>query len=536
MKDILQSTPTDKKVPENLAQSFETSCNEDMDNFYVNADDIRNIIVKLNKNKGDGGIGYNSNHLIFGSQSLFQHIGNLIELMVSHGYTPSLMSQSHIVSIPKDKRGNLQSSDNYRGISLSNALCKVVDLWVLSKCSHLLLSSDMQYAFKINHSTVMCTTMVKEIISYYNSNHSDVYACLVDASKAYDKLNFGKLFQILIDRGIPNLIIRLLFQSYTHQQIHAKWGSSVSDSFTAQNGVKQGSILSTVLFNIYMDTLLYKLKDLGNGCHIGHKFYGALAYADDLVLLSPSVKALQEMINLCEIFGTEYSLQFTERKTECIRFGENIKANPPIYMSGSKLQWKTQVKHLGNMISSDQNDASDIAYKRGIFYGNINKLLANLGSLPSSTLNVLFQSYCSSFYGSQLWDLSSKYINDIYISWQKGMRRIWKLPYQTHRYLLPYLSPSNLHVETHFIFRFLKLYESMLHNTNSDVSFIAHHVTFHNYGTLGHNYIYMKYLYDIDINGMSYADSVKHIKSVVKVNLIDKAFAGVVMECCNMRD
>ena len=182
-----------------------------MDNFYVSADDIRNIIVKLNKNKGDGGIGYNSNHLIFGSQSLFQHIGNLIELMVSHAYTPSLMSQSHIVSIPKDKRGNLQSSDNYRGISLSNALCKVVDLWVLSKCSHLLLSSDMQYAFKINHSTVMCTTMVKKIISYYNSNHSDVYACLVDASKAYDKLNFGKLFQILIDRGIPNLIIRLLF-------------------------------------------------------------------------------------------------------------------------------------------------------------------------------------------------------------------------------------------------------------------------------------------------------------------------------------
>ena len=207
-KDILQSTPTDKKVLENLAHSFETSCNEDMDNFYVSADDIRNIIVKLNKNKGDGGIGYNSNHLIFGSQSLFQHIGNLIELMVSHGYTPSLMSQSHIVSIPKDKRGNLQSSDNYRGISLSNALCKVVDLWVLSKCSHLLLSSDMQYAFKINHYTVMCTTMLKEIISYYNSNHSDVYACLVDASKAYDKLNFGKLFQILIDRGIPNLIIR----------------------------------------------------------------------------------------------------------------------------------------------------------------------------------------------------------------------------------------------------------------------------------------------------------------------------------------
>ena len=116
----------------------------------------------------------------------------------------------------------MQSSENYRGISLCNSLCKVFDLWVLSKCSNLMDSSNHQFAFKAKHSTVLCTTMVKQIISFYNSNKSDVYACLVDASKAFNKLNFNKLFQVLLERGIPSLILRLLLENYTHQQIFVK--------------------------------------------------------------------------------------------------------------------------------------------------------------------------------------------------------------------------------------------------------------------------------------------------------------------------
>ena len=91
-----------------------------------------------------------------------------MELIVSHGYFPSKLSQTYVISIPKDNRGNMQSSENYRGISLCNSLCKVFDLWVLSKCSNLMDSSNHQFAFKAIHSTVLCTTMVKQITSFYN--------------------------------------------------------------------------------------------------------------------------------------------------------------------------------------------------------------------------------------------------------------------------------------------------------------------------------------------------------------------------------
>ena len=101
--------------------------------------------------------------------------------------------------------------------------------------------------------------------------------------------------------------------------------ASVSESFSPHNGVKQGSILSPMLFALYMDVLIEKLKNLGYGCNIGTKYYGALAYADDLILLSPSVKGLQEMINLCESYGKEYNVTFNEEKQNALNLGIIIK-------------------------------------------------------------------------------------------------------------------------------------------------------------------------------------------------------------------
>ena len=58
---------------------------------------------------------------------------------------------------------------------------------------------------------------------------------------------------------------------------------------------------------------------------------------------------------------------------------------------------------------------SDIEYKRGCFYQYVNKVLALFGKLPSYIVDTLFMTYCTSFYGSVLWNFNSKYIKNIYI-------------------------------------------------------------------------------------------------------------------------
>ncbi len=82
------------------------------------------------------------------------------------------------------------------------------------KYSGLLNTSEMQYAFKKHHSTVMCTLVLKEVINYYLNNKLDVYTCFIDATKAFDRIRYDKLFQILIKRGVPALSLRKILDLY----------------------------------------------------------------------------------------------------------------------------------------------------------------------------------------------------------------------------------------------------------------------------------------------------------------------------------
>ena len=67
-------------------------------------------------------------------------------------------------------------------------------------------------------------------------------------------------------------------------------------------------MLSPILFSIYIDSLLQKLKDLGLGCHVGRTFAGEFGYAGDLALFSPSLSGLRQMITICEQYAIEYSI------------------------------------------------------------------------------------------------------------------------------------------------------------------------------------------------------------------------------------
>ena len=65
-----------------------------------------------------------------------------------------------------------------------------------------------------------------------------------------------------------------------------KWSDTTSPQFTVMSGVKQCGVLSPILFAIYTDGLLNRLEDIRVGCHMGCRFTGALAYADDITLLA----------------------------------------------------------------------------------------------------------------------------------------------------------------------------------------------------------------------------------------------------------
>ena len=92
------------------------------------------------------------------------------------------------------------------------------------------------------------------------------------------------------------------------------------------------------------------------------------------------------------------------------------------------------------MINSDLSDDDDIIKRRSDFIGQLNNNLCYFKMLHSHVQYRLFQSYCTSYYGCELWQLANPIVDSFCSAWRKGLRRVWKLPYNTHCSLLPVIS------------------------------------------------------------------------------------------------
>ena len=532
--EVYNSVPTCKSELTKLLNNIENKICLDNNPTIVSVAELTKLLNKLKPGKSDGFKNTKSEHYIYASQKFKVILCMLFQSMLVHGHMPEDLTRSVIVSIPKDKGKDLSNSSNYRGIALCDALAKLFDIWILHKYSETLSTSDYQFAFKQNHSTVLCTSVLKEIISYYTNNGSSVYVCLLDASRAFDRIHFGKLFHVLLDKGLPAIVIRVLLDCYTNQNVYCRWNSILSSNIETVNGVRQGAILSPVLFCIYIDILLKELSNQDVGCRIGNTFVGALAYADDVTLLSPSIGGLQKLVSVCENFGSLYHVKFNSRKTVCIAFNqqENIKRN--ISVCDASIPWSNRAKHLGNTLVNNLDDSEDILNKRGNFVLRINKILANFGHLNSSVLKVLMTSFCTSLYGCQTWNLTCSSLKKLYISWNKAVRKIWKLSNLCHTNILPYLMQS-LYISEQLVCRFAKLIDTMKDSDNKIILMLYRLACNNATGNIGSNIAYISFMYDLNVVTLEHARIMNQLK-INSCNFTLQNTAAVISELCDVRD
>ena len=210
-----------------------------------------------------------------------------------HGHISNFLLISSLLPIIKDKLGDTSVSSNYHSIAISSLVMKLDWVIILLYGDRLKLH-DLQFSYQTNVSTSMCTWMVVETIEYFLRKKSEIFVCTMDMRKAFDRVKHSTLFLKLRKEGLPP--IRFLMSVYKMQIANVKWNSQISTSFKISNGVKQGAVLSSILYCVYMNDLFVLLKKKKSGCWINGEYHGIIGYADDLFLQSPSKSALQEMI------------------------------------------------------------------------------------------------------------------------------------------------------------------------------------------------------------------------------------------------
>ena len=437
----------------------------------VTSELVEKVIGMLKHEKNDGHKGLSSSHLIIGKHTVSPYIAKLLTAIMIHGYQPQALLIATISSIPKNRRSNLCDDSNYRGIALSSAIGKILDIIFLIKNETQLKTSELQFAFKKKHGTALCTAVVKDTVDYYLRHGSPVYGCLLDLTKAFDRVRFDCLFMMLIRRGVSPLYIRALLDLYNRQEVRTVWRNAHSETFPAENGIRQGSIASPILFTIYMDDLIKQLEIDGTGCWRGPYFMGAICYADDIILLCPSVKGLRHMLDTCNNFAQGHGMKFNPSKSECIKFGGKPGHLPSMYLEGHSLLWKDSVKHLGNILNSGLNDIDDMLRKRGDLFSRVNLLEAHISNAPDAVKLAVFNSKCCHFYGCETWCLDNKHVQVFWTAWNRCVRKILKLHPRTHRRLLPILAGTPP-AEFQVCRRYATMLRTMGNNSNRRLLYI----------------------------------------------------------------
>ena len=314
----------------------------------------------------------------------------------------------------------------------------------------------------------MCTWLAIETIDHFIRNDGEVFVCMMDMTKAFDMVQHSLLFKKLLDVHLSPIFLRLIMMMYYMQYANVRWNGNISDSFPMGNGVKQGAVLSALLYCIYVNGLFEKLRSRRSGCWLGLTYLGILGYADDNLLLAPSRQALQEMLLTCELYAREHNLQFStnvnpaKSKTKCLSFLQKPRVLQKMQLNGVDLPWVDNGVHLGHHLENRVNGMKkDTRVKRAAYIQKNNDISQEFYFAHPSTKFHLNMVYNSHFSGSSLWDLFGRNVQMLENTWNLSMKIMYDLPVQTHRYFIEPITEKP-HARTIMMKNFLRFCELVM--------------------------------------------------------------------------
>jgi hypothetical protein len=322
---------------------------------------------------------------------------------------PEQWRKGTIVKVPK--KGNLADCNNWRGITLlsspSKVLCKVITQRLGPALDKILRKE--QSGFRPGRGCIEHISALRNIIEQCSEWQRELYIAFVDYEKAFDSLHRDSLWRILRAYGVPTKIVSIIKQFY--HQFSCSAGSS-DLSFEVKSGVRQGCVMSGLLFIVAVDWITTKAtEDTRRGIRwTPFTQLEDMAYADDIALLSHAARQLQQKTNRLASYGEQIGLKVNGKKTKVMTV--NVQRPVNITVGEEPIELVKAFTYLGSVVTEEGGAEEDIKSRLGKArrtFAQLNSVWRSRQFRVVSKLKI-YQSCVVSvlLYGSECWRMTQQ--------------------------------------------------------------------------------------------------------------------------------
>lgn len=334
-------------------------------------DEVEAAIKHLPRNKAPGVDGIQI-ELLQQSESAIDCITKLCRSIWKTKSWPKDWKKS--VFIPLHKKGDRTECSNYRTIALIPHTSKVL-LKIIQRRLEPYLESQLpenQAGFRKGRGTRDIISDVRRIMEKSKEHQKDVYMCFIDYSKAFDCVDYDRMWLTLRDMGIPEHLIVLLRNLYTNQEATVRTEHGVCKWFPIEKGVRQGCILSPYLFNLYAEQIIRNagLYEDERGIKLGGRTINNLRYADDTTLLAESEDDLKQLLLKVEQRSLEMGLSLNINKTKIMTTNGSAK----VWINNEEIETVNSFNLLGSTINDKATSVDDIKKRIALGKSAVNDL------------------------------------------------------------------------------------------------------------------------------------------------------------------